>query len=93
MVSLPMRFGRQCRMNMWMTHSKNGNPASITTGTSVSAICQSPTTMRAAMATASVPPIIQGEGCFQYSRHASRSVKPLRAARSVEMVMAVPPNW
>ena len=47
MVSLPMRFGRQCRMNTWTAHSKNGNNASITTGTSASVICQSPTTMRA----------------------------------------------
>ena len=81
--SLPTRLGRQCRMNTWMTHSKNGNSASITTGTSASVICQSPTTMRAAAAAASVAPIIHGEGCFQNSHHASQSVKPLRAVRSV----------
>ena len=47
-----------------MTHSKNGNSASITTGTSASVICQSPTTMRAVSAAATSLPITHGDGCF-----------------------------
>ena len=93
MVSLPTCFGRQCRTNTWTTHSKNGNSASITSGTSASLTCQSPMTMRAVSAAANTAPITQGEGCFQNSRPASRRVNPLRVGRSVAMVKTVPPDW
>ncbi len=91
MVSLPTVFGRQCRTNTWMTHSKNGNSASMTTGTRASLICQSPMTTRAVSAAVKIAPITQGDGCFQNSRPASRRVNPLRVGRSVAMVKTVPP--
>ena len=33
MVSRPIRLGRQCNTKTWTSHSKNGNAASIASGT------------------------------------------------------------
>ena len=93
MVSRPRRFGRQCRTNTWTIHSKNGNSASITSGTSASVSCQSPTMMRAVSAATNIAPIIHGDGCFQNSRPASASVKPFRVGRSVEVVIGCSSRW
>ena len=91
MVSPPIVFGRQCRTNTWTTHSKKGNSASITTGTSASLSRQSPAAMRAVSADTKMVPITQGDGCFQNSMPAFRRVNALRVGRSVAVVKTILP--
>ena len=85
MVTGPTRRGRQCRTNTCTIHSKNGNTASIATGTSASVNCQSPTTIRARQGDQQRTPIIHGDGCFQNSLTASASEKPRRSGRRDEV--------
>ena len=72
----PTRFGRQCRMNTWTIHSKNGNSASITSGHDrvgdLPVADDDPRGHRADNGDANHP---RG-GCFQNSRRASASVNP-----------------